>query len=310
MTAGLLLGPLEHYLDHIAPLCALRGMPLLVTDHEVERLSIAFYPDIETRCLTPDQIVSAFDTLYVCTPRLLFEQDFFIPQKLLGKTLKTIWVPHGNSDKGYASHHMEALKDEKATLVYGDRMIDFLKLKDVFSHLKVEHVGNYRYAYWEKHRAFYASLLPSLPGRKVLYAPTWNDAEKSSSYFDLLPHLTYHPDFSIILRPHPNLPLPEEPLPPNIYLCTHFPPVYPWIDLCDIYLGDMSSIGYDFLKTQKPMFFLNQNRRTHLPLFRCGTVINPSDYPRIYDILSAADNQPFYSIQRETYEHTFTCKAL
>lgn len=310
LLAGLLLGSMEHHLDHIAPLCSLRGIPLLVTDEHIEQLANTFYPDLEVARLLPDQIVSNFDTLYTCTPRLLFEEVFFIPQKLLGKTLKTIWVPHGNSDKGYAAPLMEALKDEAEALVYGPKMIDFLKEKNVHSHLRIEAVGNYRRTYWKKHRSFYAPLLPCLPGKIVLYAPTWQDAEKSTSYFDLLPHLTYHPDFSIILRLHPNLPLPEKPLPSNIHLSTHFPPVYPWLDISDIYLGDMSSIGYDFLSFRRPMFFLNQNRRPPLPLFPCGTVIDPSDYSYIYDILKTADNEPFLAKQIQLYDYNFKCKAL
>ena len=306
--AGLLLGPMEHHLDHIAPLCSLRGIPLLVTDEKIEHLAKLFYPDLEVACLLPDQIIFSFDMLYTCTPRLLFEETFFIPQKLLGKTVKTIWVPHGNSDKGRITPLMEALKDEVHALVYGSKMIDFLKQKDV--NIPTETIGNYRRLYFEKHRSFYASLMPQLPGKIILYAPTWNDAEKSSSYFDLLPHLEYSPDFSVILRPHPNLPLPEDPLPPNVHLTTNFPPVYPWLDLADIYLGDASSIGYDFLTFHRPMFFLNQNRRTDLYLHRCGTVIDPSDYSRIYDILSGANNQPFLATQQETYDYTFECKTV
>ncbi len=309
-VAGLLLGSMEHHLDHIAPLCALKEIPLAVTDEKIEHLAKLFYPDLEVFLLAPDQIISFFDTLYTCTPRLLFEESFFIPQKLLGKTVKTLWVPHGNSDKGHAAPLMEALKDEAHALVYGPKMIDFLKKKNVHDHLNIETIGNYRRRYWEKHRAFYASLLPQLPGKIILYAPTWNDAEKSSSYFDLLPCLSHHSDFSVVLRPHPNLPLPEGPLPPNVHLITSFPPVYPWLDLADIYLGDMSSIGYDFLTFRRPMFFLNQNRRTDLYLHRCGTVIDPVDYPRIYDILSAADNHPFLATQQEAYDYTFACKAL
>ncbi len=306
--AGLLPGPMEHHLDHIAPLCSLLEILLLVTDERIEGLARLFYPDLEVALLLPDQIISSFDTLYTCTPRLLFEETFFIPQKLLGKTVKTLWVPHGNSDKGHAAPLMEALKDEVHALVYGPKMVDFLKEKNV--HIPTEIIGNYRRRYWEKNRPFYASFMPKLPGKIILYAPTWNDAEKSSSYFDLLPHLRYNPDFSVILRPHPNLPLPENPLPPNVHLITHFPPVYPWLDLCDIYLGDASSIGYDFLTFRRPMFFLNQNRRTDLYLHRCGTIIDPDDYSRIYDILSGADNKPFLATQQEAYDYTFACKAL
>ena len=315
-TAGFIHGPTEHHLDHIAPLCALLEIPLIVTDEKIDKLARAFYPGLDILYFSyleaPERVVSSYDTLYTCLPRLLFEEIFFIPQKLLGKIVRTIWVPHGNSDKGRAQPLMEALKDETRALVYGQQMIDFLKQKNVYDHLETcETVGNYRLRYWEKHRSFYDALVPRPAGKIILYAPTWNDAEKSTSYFDLLPHLASHapPGTTLVLRPHPHLPRAD--LPSHIHLVTDFPPVYPWLAIADIYLGDMSSVGYDFLHFRRPMFFLNQNRRTDPLLYRCGTVIDPSDYSRIYDILAAAHNDPFSKIQEELYATTFhECKTV
>lgn len=73
----------------------------------------------------------------------------------------------------------------------------------------------------------------------------------------------------------------------NLLFLTEFPPVYPLLALVDVYIGDMSSVGYDFLAFDRPMFFLNQNLRDRendmgLYLFRCGIEIPPEEYKNIH----------------------------
>ena len=41
----------------------------------------------------------------------------------------------------------------------------------------------------------------------------------------------------------------------NISFMDDFPPIYPLLDRTDAYIGDMSSIGYDYLRFGRPMFF-------------------------------------------------------
>lgn len=331
---ALIYGKQAHHLDHLAPLCALLSMPLIVTEEQIASSARIFYPGVEIivadYLTAPEFIVSHFDTIFCCTPRDLFEEVCFFAQKLLQKHVRTIWCPHGNSDKGHSIYFMEALQKEKAALVYGKQMIDFLKKKGAFGQLEAHVVtGNYRYAFYLKHKSFYDQLvkeyLPLPPvERTILYAPTWQDYERSASFFQALPHLANPPPHvRLLVKLHPNT-LEQEDLMmeklleqlrvhPRIHLILDFPPVYPLLNIADVYLGDMSSIGYDFLIFDRPLFFLNPNERSAksdpgLYLFRCGREIQKEEYPKIYEII---DNyfhfplHPFSEIRKEVYTYAF-----
>ncbi len=149
-SAGFIYGKLAHHLDHIAPLCSLMQIPLIVTEEEIARAARQFYPGVEviaTDYLTAAEfLVSHFDIIFYSMPRDLFDEIFFFAQKLLQKKIHTVWCPHGNSDKGQSIFFMEALRKEESALVYGKQMIEFLQRKKAFDQLK-SHVitGNYRY---------------------------------------------------------------------------------------------------------------------------------------------------------------------
>ena len=189
-----------------------------------------------------------------------------------------------------------------------------------------------RVRFTQKNKEFYdnllqAEVLQKLPPAKkcLLYAPTWQDGEQSSSFYEATPHLIKNlpKDWNLIIKPHPNLALKEQATydsflqlaqtHPNIIFITDFPLIYPLLSAVDMYIGDFSSIGYDFLTFQKPMFFLNQQQRVResdlgLYLYQCGTEIKPHDYPNIYTIIQNAlpqDHALFSSSRKEVYEYTF-----
>jgi CDP-glycerol glycerophosphotransferase (TagB/SpsB family) len=208
---------------------------------------------------------------------------------------------------------MEALEHDTTAWVYGQKMIDFLKEKKVFNHLDVTVLGNFRYAYYQKHRAFYDRLVSqAIPTTKkvILYAPTWKDAENSSSFDEAFPILTKNlpPEYALVIKPHPNFSVVEAPQPPGVFFLRDFPPIYPLLNRTVIYIGDMSSIGYDFLTFNRPMVFLNPNRRDPkndpgLFLHRCGITVNPENYDKIYDLLD--DQAQLSLVRKEVYEYTF-----
>jgi CDP-glycerol glycerophosphotransferase (TagB/SpsB family) len=228
---------------------------------------------------------------------------------------------------------MEALDKEEIALVYGKKMIDFLKQKNAFSGLKCAiEISNYRWSYYKEHKKFYDDLVQKHilqklpPGEKlILYAPTWQDEEKSSSFYEATSYLIKNlpKNWNLIIKPHPNLALKEESIYnsflelsqsyPNIIFLTDFPPIYPLLAVVDLYIGDLSSIGYDFLTFQKPMFFLNQQERSKdtdlgLYLYQCGIEIHPSDYPDLYTIIQNSlsnDEVLFSSIRKRVYQYTF-----
>lgn len=330
--AGLIYGPHAHHLDHIAVLCILLDIPLIVTEPEIEEQANHYYPQLVTFCMESlslaEQVTRTYDVIFSSLPKDLFDQIFFVSENMQKKKLLSIWVPHGNSDKGHASYFMEGLIKEKIALVYGQKMIDFFIEKKVYDQLYAAILlGNYRWEFYQEHKAFYAPLaqkeiFSKLPkGKKtVLYAPTWQDAENSSSLRDAWPILLEKlpEDWNLILKLHPNtLQRPHEVEKiqhlaegkKNALVVQSFPPIYPMLDEIDIYLGDMSSIGYDFLTFKKPMFFLNPNKRDMtkdkgLYLFRCGVSIQPEEYETTFNLMQE-DCSQFQKIQEEVYGYVF-----
>ena len=337
LCAGLIYGPELHHLDHLAPLCCLMDMPLIVTEEKIAELAKRYYPALTVvlsdYMSVPQYLVSHFDIAFYSMPRDLFDEIFFFSQKLNQKRIHTIWCPHGNSDKGNNIFYMEALKKEEAALIYGKQMTDFLKRKFVFDQLKgyvLTH--NFRYQFYLKHRSFYDSIaaekiLNRLPkAEKIfLYAPTWQDYERSSSFSDATtPFIKNLPEnYNLIIKLHPNLHLQEEMQidemiakyqdQENLLFLIDFPPIYSLLNIVDVYIGDMSSIGYDFLTFDRPMFFLNQSGRDvqndlGLYLFRCGIEIKADQYSEVYKIIDQYFNfelRNFSEIRKEVYAYAF-----
>jgi teichoic acid glycerol-phosphate primase len=335
--AGLVYGPAQHHLDHLVPICYILGIPLIVTEESFVPLCRKYYPMAEVLYIDylniANFLAQNYDIVFYSIPRDTFDEIFFFAQKLLNKRLLTIWCPHGNSDKGNNSYFMEALYKEEVALVYGKKMSDFLIQKGVFEQLKANiEVGNYRYTFYQEHKEFYHQILGqeithNLPQSKktILFAPTWLDSEKSTSFFQACPSLIEQlpEDYNLIVKLHPNLKsqandkvdeiLEKYTGNANVLFLTEFPPIYPLLDLVSIYIGDMSSIGYDFLIFEKPMFFLNQNCRDAkkdpgLYLYRCGVEIRPENYCQIYNIIKKhlpSDKIDFSYIRKQTYQYTF-----
>ena len=259
--AGLVEGKQHHHLDHIAPLCALEEIPLILTDDELFDLAQKYYPDLEALYFpphqAPDALVSAYDTIIVSTPRVLFDQIYYLSQALHGKQVRTIWCPHGNSDKGKSVPFFEALADEELLLTYGPKMERFIREKGIT--VPFHQIGNYRYAYYQKHRDFYDQLLPPKTEKTILYAPTWQDAESLSSFPHVWKELLTPPEgVELLIKLHPNLyeQYPDEiaELRKHHKLIENFPPIYPLLARTDLLIGDHSSINDDFLVFNCPIF--------------------------------------------------------
>jgi teichoic acid glycerol-phosphate primase len=333
-AAGLIYGSDLHYLDHLAVVCRLMEIPLFTTEDEITRLAHAYYPGLKvvqrTRLEIAHDVIKEFDVIFSCLPEALFDQIFFLAQQLLQKPIYNFWVPHGNSDKGYHAPFMEGLRRQEVALLYGEKMVDFLRKRGSFDQLKsYVIIGNFRYLFYQREKAFYDALLAQkllkkIPeGNKILlYAPTWVDSENSSSFFDAAPVLIRQlPDhYTLIIKPHPHLFLDhrtEQILgecknKKNLLILRDFSPIYPLLQLSDIYIGDMSSIGYDFLAFQRPMFFLNQTNRDAqrdpgLYLYRCGIEIKRAHYSEIYTIIDThlPTDAAFAHIRKELLRYTF-----
>ena len=338
-TAVFLYGPAWHHIDHLAPLAQLLKIPLFVTDEEIEEGIDKYYPALDLRRMdrfdAAPYLVQEYSSLISCLPKVEIDQLIFFAQQKLKKLLVLLWCPHGQSDKGAISGFLKFLKQERALLLYGRRMIDQVT-PEVLKEVKgFALLGNYRLADYKTHKAFYDKQAEphfnALNSAKmtILYAPTWNDSEDSSSFFHAYHELISHlpKEVNLIIKPHPNLKLQnphffekireELDSHPHILLLEDFPLIMPLLAKCDVYIGDASSIGYDFLAFDKPMVFLNQNERdpkldAGLYLYRCGIQLLPPEYPKIFEKLNELlpyDKEFFSETRKEVYDYAFKEEA-
>ncbi len=329
--AALLYGHHSHSLDHLGVLSCLLRIPLIVTEPEVERLAKRYYPDIELQLLSSltanRDIVSKYDAVLTTLPRPLIDEIFFLPQHQQNKRLITIWCPHGSSDKGQKSGSMQALEKDHLFLLYGERMLKTLKALHPTTFYSII-AGNYRYHYWQQHRDFYDKLMEKMginktKKRMLLYAPTWQDFENNCSFdalfFPLVDQLPSH--YNLIIKLHPNFVRKnQEKLQPlvrqyadkeNLRIVLDFSPIYPLLANADLYVGDMSSIGFDYLHFNRPMFFFDcQHRKWPEGLFlhRCGMMIPDNalvDLYNFFDLRFLENDVKYHDLRRELYTETF-----
>lgn len=336
-TAGFLFGLDLHYLDHLTPLCHLLDIPIVVTEKVVEEAIKKYYPTVVTYCYPAEKVamrvLKEFDAIFSCLPSTMVDQIFFMEEHILRKKILSVWIGHGNSDKGKASPFMEALQNEKILLVYGQNMIDFLNNKGVLKKIyRYVTIGNFRYRYYQKMKGFYdgvvnKEILSQFKKKNpiILYAPTWGKNEKSSSMMQALPEILKNlPDhYNLIVKIHPNSLLlyhtfyesllREYKRSSNILFLNDFPPIYPLLAHVDILIGDFSSINYDFLTFNKPMFFLNTTNTSpdenpELTIHQCGKSILREDFPHIFSIIEkelAHDETLYQEKRKDLYAYTF-----
>jgi hypothetical protein len=333
------LNPAEHvhYLDHLSIICLIMDIPLLCLDAADAVLVQKYYPGVRTETqtyqeFTPEFLIANYDVLFLSDiwSRELFQHSYKELEKKYHKTLRRVYCPHGFSDKGF---YLKFCVDEDVTLIYGQNMLDLLEHHKVLHSLPTHVIsGNYRYTHFKNNRAFYNTLMEEtiishFDQRRpiILYAPTWGDPEDSGTFCEAaLSIINNLPDhFNMIVKPHPLIEYNDIGYfyqlmgvcekKPNVLFLNNFPLIYPLLAYTDVYLGDMSSVGYDYLIFNKPMFFINKNKRDvtqdrGVYLYRCGIDICPEEYDEMYQIIESNiqnDATQFSQIRKETYDYTF-----
>lgn len=327
---------IPHVIDHLAVVCVIMGIPFFLLDEIDERLTKKFYPEVDARMMdyqdfNPEFLIANYDVVFVSDrlDRDNFRKIYLQLEQKHGKRMRYVFCPHGFSDK---VAYFKECANEDIILIYGQNMLDLFAYCGVTQKLHSSViVGNYRYTYFKKHQEFYKKIVQQevfskfdKARRTILYAPTWLDGELSTSFFDatciLLDHLP--PDYNMIVKVHPRLELDDAPLyyrilgryekHRNILFLKDFPPVYPLLAHTDIYIGDMSSVGYDFLTFNRPMFFLtkpqpSQKERNRF-LYKCGVEIPLEEYTKSYKIIEnnlQHDAVQFSKTREEIYRYTF-----
>lgn len=319
--AALNTGSDFHLLDHIAPLAAIMQMPLITTEEHNHELACRYYPQIKNWHM-PDLehklgiLAEQFDALFECKYWKNHLKSLFL--QFYNKEMRLIFCPHGQSDKGYKAPLLVPYASQDIVLLYGELLIQMLKDLNIWSSISnYVIIGNYRLQFYQKYRLFYDSLIKKeVPLDKekktLLYAPTWHDADAATSFFNhgskVISQLPS--DWNLIVKVHPLL---EQRNPAHFYSIASFvdqkqnaflvhecPLVYPLLSQSDLYLGDSSSIGYDFLFFQRPLYFFPTNDLGRL--HSCGQVIDPSK-----NIYSQLETLNLYQLQqKKLYELAFS----
>lgn len=327
------------FMDHIVPLCQIMGIPVLCTDPWISELIKLFYPpmelvydEAEEYCL--DHILKNYDTLfYVDLYREPF-RGFQFSEHIYRGNARSVCGLHGNSDKKRNLFWAEKYADEDVILLYGQHMVDFLQEKGIWD--RIPHpviTGNFRFEFYLQHKEFFDQkiapfLFPQKVRKTILYAPTWTSPNfKSdwrvdySSFFHVYPLVLDQipEEYQILVKLHPRLvtlfPSEVEEIKnqyadsDQILFLNEIPLIYPLLEKVDIYLGDYSSVGYDFLTFNRPMFFFNESSRDPaedkgVHLYQCGRPILPADFQRLYDILKEGQEELKKS-REETYNYAF-----
>ncbi|CAG1007235.1 hypothetical protein BURK1_03379 [Burkholderiales bacterium] len=307
-----------HHVEHLAPWCGIVGMPMLLADSPGLYAASRCYPGLDTAWAHGVRMPAAVDAFAGAirerAPRVVFYSDLFgrdSLRRLLGGRAdapRVVYVPHGFSEKRQDWARGTAFQD--VAVVYGQHALDQLAALGVAGHLERCVVsGNVRRRWHRLHAAHFRAQLAALglgdppAGRTLLYAPTWQDAIGSSSYFAAIAPLALRlpAGWRLVVKLHPH----SERYAPmldeiearcgnrNVHFVRNSPLTFPFLEIADAYLGDMSSLAYDYLASGRPMFFANPTAgapadAAHSRLFTCGTVIPPDRYDDAYRLIDAA----------------------
>jgi hypothetical protein len=310
---ALLSGPFFHHLDHLSPLAHFLNCPLLVDDATTYQVAKKYYPfvDLFYSPINLKQLSESYDMLILST-KYAKEELQAAYQAMNIHTMRYCYCPHGLSDKGYYDPTMIPETNQDFILLYGERQKE--QFKENQNSLLI---GNFRLAYYKKFKQFYDNLIDAelcLPPLKktILYAPTWHDQETGTSFFANWKNLIamLPAEMNLIIKIHPLL---EKYYPADVYRALSFdktqeslrvlfemPLIYPLLNRVDVYLGDYSSIGYDFLYFDKPLYFLGERQ---VPLHKSGVRVDSLE--QFFDKLK----EPQFNLSKkreESYKASFS----
>ena len=330
---GVCLAPGDsiNHLDHLVPIAQFMNVPILVDEESLVETIDTYYPQVtrlyiahHTKVL--EAIATQFDYLFVSSSdhradlSPLFEIVF-------RKTIHFWYCPHGHSDKMY-----EQFKGQSLVFIYGNQMQKRLQKATYYdTYQGVVRTGNYRLSFYRKYESFYDNLAErdvfskfEKKQRTFLYAPTWLDKEKQSSLLEIgIPLIDQLPETcNLIVKMHPWMTdqkagyvthLQERYKDrPNLIILPAYPLVYPLLKRTDVYLGDFSSVGYDFLYYNRPMFFFDPKNRTKTrsysnDLHQCGILIPEKDYGSLFSFIDAhlEEQKMLEPVRAETYLDVF-----
>jgi CDP-Glycerol:Poly(glycerophosphate) glycerophosphotransferase len=303
LSNGIGILPQQHlsYVDHLVPLCQIMHIPLLVTDPWMKELIEMYYPPMEIVLAEPDDynlnpFLEGYGTFFYVDFFRKGDGSFQFKDYFSTHRARSVISLHGNPDKYWEIYWIEQLSDEDLVLAYGPQLLEMLAYRGVRKQPVI--CGNYRLEYYKLHESFFDQKLPFQKQKEtILYAPTWSGLSRTaeqrvnySPFFDVYRTVfdTLSDRYQLIVKLHPHLIklMPDKVDEivqeyPHIYFLQHFPLIYPLLKQIDLYLGDYSSIGYDFLYFDRPLFFLHTSEKT--PLQEYGQRMCKEDLPHLIE---------------------------
>lgn len=303
---GIIPTPHLSYLDHLAPLCYILDIPLFTNDSWIAICAQHFYPQLHV--IQGDlSILNAHQTIYTVEPSRLHPSAFQFGGEVIKAAHKTIAGFHGNPAKFRDDFWIERYANEDVVLFYGSYLQDYFKEKNVWKRLKkTVRIGNVRLAYYQQFRSFFDQrarpfLFENQKRRTLFYAPTWSypHFQVTTSLFEEIPEeyqllVKFHP-YTHRLFPEKIEELKERYSSDQIRFVDEIPLIYPILNQVDLFLGESSSIGFDFLAFDRPLFFFGEG------LKGCGKTIGSDE--KIYQVLDQSDM--FSEKRRERYAYVY-----
>lgn len=308
----------SNHLDHLVPLSTQLQIPIILTDEKLEPLLQKFYPKtlyhlIQKNDINPATCATWFDL--ILTTETQWAAKFASIQPF-----RYVYLPHGHSDKTAPLSPKNFINQGDLYFYYGRQMLKTLQSQQLLkSSNHAIAIGNFRLAFYQENKPFYDQLVkqeilskfnPSNP--TFLYAPTWNDKPHTSSFLDYyLPLIQQLPnDINLIIKVHPLL---ENEYPShvlylkelsqkktNLSLLIKTPIIYPILDHINALISDNSSIHYDYLAFNKPLFLTEAKRRL---IDRCGIHLPLSD--KLYEHILIHMNKDLSTQQQSIYSEVF-----
>ncbi|MBI3211195.1 MAG: hypothetical protein HYZ47_00705, partial [Simkania negevensis] len=191
---GVCLAPGDsvNHLDHLAVIAYIMDVPMITDEEKILATLQKYYPQVKPLYIPQHERIieffaQNFDFLFVSSAN--YRRDLSPLFHILFRKEMLFWFcPHGNSDKP-----MHQFQSQHLSLIYGDQMEDRLKEENILPKIQgVVKTGNYRFPFYKKYETFYDDLVEKEIFSKfakkqpiILYAPTWEDLENSSSLFEI-----------------------------------------------------------------------------------------------------------------------------
>jgi hypothetical protein len=302
------------YIDHIASFCSLLDAPIFFLDKLIHERSSNLYPDVDLVYKTPfewssQDLFKNFDSLIITQA---FKKTEFYAN--FG-AIRSFFLPHGNSDKGHSGDDLKLLQEPDVVFCYGMGMKNYLKEKEVLE--RINHlvmIGNVRASYYEKHKSHFDKIIQkevlskhSKNAKTLLYAPTWDCLD--GTFFQSIDSLIHSmpPEWSLIVKLHPFLIhksyakvlmiIDKYKSFTHVSFLEDMPLIYPILNEVDAFLGDTSSVGYDFLYFNRPLYFLTNHPNKTLPLQKAGRSLFIKDLDQLF--LYYDEDKKYFEKQRQ-----------